>query len=114
MLMAVGLLLAGWASFADWTRVGVRRRNSFELVAVARRLEVVPNDALGVLARTWVLAPLLSVLALTAIVYRRPRLAALAAGLVSVGTLSLVMAINSSPLRAAGAVTVALAVSIMA
>ncbi len=113
VFMVVGLLLAGWASFADWTRTGTRHRNSFELVAVARRLEVVHSDALGALARGWVLAPLLSVLALTALVYRRPRVAAIAGGLVSVATVALVMAINSSPLRAEGAVTVAMAGAIM-
>jgi hypothetical protein len=111
--MVIGLAIIGVSSFADWTRTGTRHRNSYELVAVARRLEVVHNGALGALARGWVLAPLCSVLAATALVYRLPRLAALAAGLVSAATIALVLAVNSSPLRAEGAVTVAMAGAIM-
>lgn len=111
--MVVGLAVIGVSSFSDWTRTGTRYRNSYELVAVARRLEVVPNAALGALARGWVLAPLCSVLAVTALVYRIPRLAAVIAGLVSIATIALVLAVNSSPLRAEGAVTVAMAGAIM-
>jgi hypothetical protein len=95
---AVGVAVVVVGAFAPWVRTGRRRRSSFDLVGVADRLGVVPSGVATVLARGWVLVPLLGAVALAALVIGAHRVAAVASVATGVYTLAMVWFVATSPL----------------
>jgi hypothetical protein len=93
-----GASLALVGAAAVWARSGDRARNSFALVRLARRLEVVP-DALAPLAVAWFLLPVLVGVAWLCFGLGRSR--ATSAISATAGALALggVAAVAASPLR---------------
>jgi hypothetical protein len=103
-VLLAGLSIVVAASFMSWIRTGTRRRSSFELVAVVRRLGVIDNPVVAGAARGWVLIPLLAATALLLTALGRPRLAAVLALCVAGSAIALAQAVNSAPVRAEGGV----------
>jgi hypothetical protein len=108
------MLLAGTAvtalgTFLPFARSGERMRSSYELIAVARRLDVVPEGWPEVVTRLWFLVPLLLAVCWVLVIVGLDRPAAWCALGVVVAALVAVAVVWRSPLDlAAGcAVTVA-------
>lgn len=115
--VAVGSVAVVAGSALPWGRSGRADRSGFELVRLARRLDVLDGAVAGV-ARLWLLAPLVLAVVLAATVLaptRRRAVGAIALGTVLAGAgLLLVVVVHRSPLvprfglhvTTAGAVTV--------
>jgi hypothetical protein len=71
-------LLSGAATFAPWGASGERSRNSYEIVDIAERADVIPGSLAGV-AQLWFLVPALCGVVLVAISLRLVRLAGVGA-----------------------------------
>lgn len=95
--MVVGAIGTGLASFLPWGASGRRTRNSYELVSVAGRLDLVP-DALILPSRAWYFLPL-CVIAICLFMFLRclwwATVLSLSVGLVALG---LAVAVLGSPL----------------
>lgn len=107
VVLAAGLgLLAAAVTALPWGRSGQRWRSSYEVVDVADRAGVVPDD-LAPLAPLWYLVPALAGAVLVAAALRRHRIAGVLATTLGalVGTGSVLVA--RSPLVAAASVPVA-------
>lgn len=105
--LAAALVLATTATtFLDWGRSGERSRTSYELVDVADRAGVLPDDVAGV-AALWFLLPAACGLAILAVASRRHALAGVVTTTLGalVGTGAIL--VDRSPLIAAPAVAVA-------
>ncbi len=95
--MVVGAVGTGVASFLPWGASGRRTRNSYELVAVAGRLDLVPQVLVRP-SRAWYFLPLCVVAICLFMFLRRPWCAtvlSLSVGLVALG---LGVAVLGSPL----------------
>lgn len=86
------------ASVLPWAASGRRVRDSYELVAVASRLDLVPERLVGV-AGAWVLLPLVTVITCLAVLFRRPWATATLSLSVGISALVLGLAVARSPLR---------------
>jgi hypothetical protein len=85
------------ASALPWAASGRRLRDSYELVAVAARLDLVGEPALSASA-AWPLLPLAVVLTWLAVLFHRPRWTATLALTVGLSALGLAVAVIRSPL----------------
>ena len=75
VLVVGGLTLtSGAATFAPWGASGERARNSYEIVDIAGRADVIPGSLAGA-AQLWFLVPVLCGVVLLAIAARGVRLA---------------------------------------
>jgi hypothetical protein len=92
-LTIVGALL-------PWLYSGARPRSSFDLVAIARRLDLSPEGWQGLLLRMWPLVPLVCVLATMAAWWGRHRLAAALALVAGIGSSWLSLRVRSADLGA--------------
>lgn len=110
---AVGALGVLGTSFMPWARSGSSSRTSYELVAAARRLDVVSGTG-ATLARGWYLVPLVVAGAWLAAALGRPLVAAVSSAVVGVATLALVVAVKASPLPADTGSNLALAAGVLA
>lgn len=93
---AIGCLVA---SFLPWASSGARLRDSYELVAVAGRLDLVP-DALAGASRLWSFLPLGVVLTCAAMFLRASWILAMISLIVGTASIALAMAVLRSPLGA--------------
>lgn len=109
----VGVIGVLGASFLPWARSGSATRTSYELVAAARRLEVVSGVG-ATLARGWYLLPLVVACTWLAATLRRPLVAAVSSAVVGTATLALVAAVKASPLPADTGTTLSLIAGIVA
>lgn len=91
---AIGCLVA---SFLPWASSGVRLRDSYELVAVAGRLDLVP-EALAGPSRAWSLLPLCSVFTCAAVIFRCAWLLAMFSLIVGAASVGLAIVVFRSPL----------------
>lgn len=96
LLVVVGALIVVVGGFLPWGASGRAERNSYALVGVADRLEVVDGVAAGV-ARLWYLSPLVAAAVWLAASLGRHRTAALLAGVLGAGGLALAVAVRASP-----------------
>jgi len=90
----VGCLLA---SFLPWASSGERLRDSYELVAVAGRLDLVPSALAGP-SRAWSLLPLCTLATCIAVILRRTWLFATLSLIVGFASVSLAIVVLRSPL----------------
>lgn len=90
----IGCLLA---SFLPWASSGARLRDSYELVAVAGRLDLVPKSLAGP-SRAWSLVPLCTVVSCAAVILRCSWLLATLSLIVGAASVSLALVVFSSPL----------------
>jgi hypothetical protein len=111
---AIGLVALVAGSFLPWVRTGRRQRASFDLVGVADRLGVVPSGVATVVARGWILVPLLVAGGLAAIALGATRVAAGVAAVTGLATLFLAWTVFRSPLPAARGVVVSTVGGMMA
>lgn len=112
-LAVTGVVGALAASFLPWAQSGSSGRNSYGLVAAARRLDVVSGTAAG-LARGWYLVPLLAACAWVAAALRRPLVVAILSAVVGSATLALFAAVKASPLPVDIGAYLALAAGVLA
>ena len=85
------------ASFLPWARSGTRLRDSYELVAVAGRLDVLPSPWAGASA-AWSLLPLCAVLVGVAMAFHRPLAIGTISLTVGIASISLAVVVFASPL----------------
>lgn len=105
-LAFVGALTAALASFLPWAQSGQSHRNSYELVAVAHRLEVLPAGVAGARVLWYVVPALVAAMFLAWVLERRALASTLAA---LVGLLSAVAAVLTarSPVSVEGGAVLA-------
>jgi hypothetical protein len=100
----VGLLasvvVTAIGTFLPFARSGERSRSSYELVSLARRLELVPERWPGVATRLWFAVPLLLALCWILVVTGRATAGSWCALAVSVIALGALIAVWRSPLAA--------------
>ncbi len=100
MLVATaGSVGLGVAAFLPWGRSGTARRNSFELVQAAERLDLLDGALAGVGALAWFLVPAAVAGVWLAAVLRRPVMAGTLASSVAALGLALAVVVRSSPVR---------------
>ena len=85
------------ASFLPWASSGARLRDSYELAAVAGRLDLVPASLAGP-SRAWSLVPLCTVITCGAVVFRCSWLLATLSLIVGAASLGLSVVVFRSPL----------------
>ena len=99
MAVLAGVAVIVVAAFLPWGGSGTTERSSFEIVAIADRLDVV-DEPLRSVARAWYAAPLVGAAAALAAATRRRALAEVAGTVVAAGGVALAVAVARSPLRA--------------
>lgn len=104
--VARGVLLAsvvctGIGTLLPFARSGERSRSSYELVSLARRLDLVPDRWPGAVTRVWFAMPLLLVVCWLLVVTGREVAGAACALAVSVLALGALIAVWRSPLAVA-------------
>ncbi|MEX2658737.1 MAG: hypothetical protein WD232_03495 [Acidimicrobiales bacterium] len=97
LVTAVGVAGTALASFLPWARSGERLRNSYELIDVVGRLELIPVVLVGP-SRLWSLLPLAAVLTCIAVFFQRPWCTTVLSLFVGLAALGLVVAVVDSPL----------------
>ncbi len=85
------------ASFLPWARSGSRVRDSYELVAVADRLDLLASPWAGASA-AWTLLPLCTVLAGVGVASHRPFVIGTISLTVGIASISLAVVVFASPL----------------
>ena len=96
--MLLALLATSVANtFAPWLRTGSAHRTSHEVVHAADRLRVLSPGVQTLVSVLWAFLPFFAVLALAAVVARRPRLSSLPAALVGLTEVALASAIKIAP-----------------
>lgn len=95
------------AGFLPWGRSGRRDRSSYELVAVADRLDVVSGTA-ATAARLWYAAPAAAAVVWLAAVTGRRGVALAVGGVLAAAGIALAVAVRRSPLVARPGVPVTL------
>jgi len=86
------------ASLFPWVRTGARERSSYELIAAARRLDVLTSNIEHALLVAWRFFPLLVALGWLAYVSGRLRLSAAAALVAGAGAVATAIAVARTPL----------------
>jgi fatty acid desaturase len=94
-----GSLLIFAASFLPWAYTGRRGRNAFEVVAIAQRFKVVPNDGLELVARVFFVLPAVSAAVLAAVALGQRRTARLFAAVEVLAISALSIQVLRSPFR---------------
>lgn len=96
-LLAAGTAAAVAATFAPWLHTGSARRSSYAVVRAAERLQVFSAGRQAVVSVTWAFLPLVAVLVLAALLWRRPRLACVLALTVGAAEASLALVVAQAP-----------------
>jgi hypothetical protein len=86
------------ASLLPWVRIGTRERSSYELLAAARRLEVLDRGAERALLVAWRFLPLVVALGWLALFVGRRRLAGAAGLLAGISAIAVSTAVLRAPL----------------
>lgn len=97
MLCVVAVVGCLFASFLPWASSGERLRDSYELVSVAGRLDLVPSALAGP-SRAWSLLPLCTLVTCVAVILRRTWLFATMSLIVGIAFVSLAIVVLRSPL----------------
>ncbi len=104
--LLVSIVCTGVGTFLPFARSGERSRSSYELVSLARRLDLVPDRWPGTATRVWFAVPLLLVACWLLVVTGREVAGAMCALVVSALALSALAAVWRSPLAVAAGWTV--------
>jgi hypothetical protein len=110
----LGVVLVVVGSLLPWVRTGRRRRSSYDLIGLADRLGVLPAGAAGVLARAWVLAPLLAGATVAAVALHRRTVAGVLAVVTGLYAVVLGALVWTSPLATEAGVAVSVSGGIVA
>jgi hypothetical protein len=100
--LLASVVVTAIGTFLPFARSGERSRTSYELVSLARRLELLPDRWPGVASRLWFAVPLLLALCWVLVVTGRATAGSGCALAVSVIALGALMAVWRSPLAIAG------------
>jgi hypothetical protein len=114
VLVVGGVTLVVAGSLMPWVRTGARRRSSYQLVAIADRLGVLPSGLDTVVARGWVFIPLLAAVSVAAVVLGRLFVAGITAIVTGLYTVVMAWTVASSPLWAQRGVSVTVVGGIIA
>ena len=104
MVALVAATCAIAASLLPWVRTGNRERSSYELLAAARRLEVLDGDVEHALLVAWRFLPLVVALGWLALAIGRTRVAGAAGLLCGFAAIAVSIAVLREPLFALRAV----------
>ncbi len=96
--LVVALAATVASTFLPWVRTGTRERNSYQLIAAARRLHVLEGTLERLAAPGWFFVPFLAALSVLALATGRPRLASGLGVAVGAGAVGLVIAVRAEPL----------------
>jgi hypothetical protein len=113
VVAVAGTVLIAATAFLPWGRSGQALRNSFELVAVAGRLELLDGAAAGG-ARVWFLVPVLAGLVWLAAAVGRPLLTAALSATAGSMCLAGVLLLERSPLGREPGAALAAAAAVLA
>lgn len=108
LLVAGGVLIVLLGALAPWGRSGRTDRSSFELVRIARRLDVL-EGALATTAKLWLLAPIAVAVVVVAAMAGWAKLAGVTGTAVAVAGVALAIAVRQSPLVARWGLAVTMA-----
>lgn len=98
-IAAGGGALSLVGSFLPWLQTGERRRSSYELAAVVRRLDLLSGSAAQWVVRVWPAVPLATVAAVAALVLFSGFISRLVAGAVALFVLMVAILVVRSPVE---------------
>lgn len=102
LVAASGGALSLVGSFLPWMRTGERSRSSYELADVARRLNILSGGFERGVVRVWPFVPMVTVLAVLALVFWFGALSRVVAVVVALFVLGVALLVTNAPVDSLG------------